>query len=251
MSSAFDMFTDSYIKSMKRPELFNFNPDQAYGANLLHGSEKQNPSPNRDQDNAKFGRLGGSTTPVYQQGGGTQPLTGFGDNLSMPEVSTQSPQGSGPLSTLMGMGAGAGVSYGMNKGLDYLKGVFKGVMGGSENLSDMGGGYSKIAEQMTGAPSVDQTAKSIIGDSSKSLHDTITGATDATSSPVGFDPTTLALAAVPQLARLFGLKQDSIGGSGLSAATNIGSAVLQGGLNPISDVGAGMSVVNFIRKLFG
>lgn len=249
MPSAFDMFTDSYIRSMKRPELFNFEPDQAYGANLLHGSEKQNPSPNRDQDNAKFGRLGSPTTPIYQQENNIPPLTGFGDNSSMPGISTQTSQGSGPLSTLMGMGAGAGVSYGMSKGLDYLKDTFKNIMGESKNLSDMGGGFSKIAEQMTGAPSADQTAASILGDSSESLHNAIHGL-EATKSPIGFDPTTLALAAVPQLARLAGLKQDSIGGSGLSAATSVGSAALQGGLNPIADVGAGMSIVNFIRKLF-
>ena len=217
---------------------------------MLHGSENTNPAPNRDQDNAKFGRLGGGTTPVYEQSGAAPTLPGFGGTPSIPGSSTPAPQGAGPLGTLAGMGAGAGVSYGLNKGVDYLKGAFKDMMGGSSNLSDMGGGYSKIAEQMTGAPGVDQTTQSIIGDSSKSLSDTIYGTGGATTSPVGFDPTSIAMAAVPQLARLFGLKQDSIGESGLSAATNVGSAALQGGANPVADVGALTSLVRFFSKLF-
>jgi len=74
---------DSYFKKLKRPELYNYSPDQSFGANMAHGSEEQNPWANRDQSNAKFGRLGGSNGQIVEGPSGiTKPLEipQFGSN---------------------------------------------------------------------------------------------------------------------------------------------------------------------------
>ncbi len=77
MTEAWNTFADSYLKHLKRPEFFNFNADGAFGANLVHGSENQNPWAGRNNDNAKYGQLGG-TQPIKQavmgdQGGSALP----------------------------------------------------------------------------------------------------------------------------------------------------------------------------------
>ena len=66
MSQAYNTFMHSYFKRLKRPELFNYNADQSFGANMVHGSEEQNPWANRNQDNAKYGNLGGNNNKVVQ-----------------------------------------------------------------------------------------------------------------------------------------------------------------------------------------
>ena len=59
MPQLWNDFNNSYLKNrLKRPEFWNFEPDQAFGANMVHGSENINPWANRDASNAKFGVLG-------------------------------------------------------------------------------------------------------------------------------------------------------------------------------------------------
>jgi len=52
-----NVFYDSMFKKMKRPEYWNFTPDQAYGANMVPGSEMVNPNKGRDSSNALAGGL--------------------------------------------------------------------------------------------------------------------------------------------------------------------------------------------------
>jgi hypothetical protein len=68
MESSKEIFYNSYLKKLKRPEFRAnrsgstsqaFNPDDAFGANSVFRSEETNPWAGRDQDNAKFGALGG------------------------------------------------------------------------------------------------------------------------------------------------------------------------------------------------
>ncbi len=63
MPTAWDEFNNSYIKSAFKPNSdawygSPFRPDSAFGANMLPGSERINPSANRDVANAGFGWRG-------------------------------------------------------------------------------------------------------------------------------------------------------------------------------------------------
>ena len=121
---AFDIFADSYLKGLKRPEFWDFNPDSAFGANMVKGSQNQNPWTNRNQDNAKYGIFGGTANaagkpPVITSSGnmgGVQasPLNPGG--LTQPQVS--------PLARLLGTTEGEGTKF-LGKNLaDNIKELF-------------------------------------------------------------------------------------------------------------------------------
>jgi hypothetical protein len=60
-----DIFNNNYLGQLKRPEMQSasgFNPDTAFGANMVSGSSSMNPAPNRDATNAIYGQLGGSSS---------------------------------------------------------------------------------------------------------------------------------------------------------------------------------------------
>ena len=105
MSQAYNTFMDSYFKRLKRPELFNYSPDQSFGANMVHGSEEENPWANRNQDNAKYGNMGGNNNKVVQ---GPQAISGgqldpslAGKTFTLPSTNPNS-QTQGALDTIMG-----------------------------------------------------------------------------------------------------------------------------------------------------
>lgn len=120
MSQALNLFTDSYLKRLKRPEMFNYGPNQAFGANMVHGSEEQNPFAYRDQSNAKFGNLGGNTNKVIEG-----PQTFAGDQLD-PSLSGKTftlPNQGSPnsiINDLSGMLMKSATAPLMQKGTDAL-----------------------------------------------------------------------------------------------------------------------------------
>jgi hypothetical protein len=60
-----DIFQNNYLSQMKRPEFQSangFNPNTAYGDNMVSGSSSINLTPGRDAANALYGQLGGSST---------------------------------------------------------------------------------------------------------------------------------------------------------------------------------------------
>src|SRR4030042_6444527 len=80
MSEAMSIFMNSYLKKkMRRPEMGEgFSPDQAFGANMVHGSESLNPSAIRDTTNAQFGSM---KSPLQQGQAVNIPGTGSVQNM--------------------------------------------------------------------------------------------------------------------------------------------------------------------------
>ena len=65
----------------------------------------------------------------------------------------------------------------------------------------------------------------------------------------GFDPTNLA-AAIPNIGMNLAGLGNTTAGRGVNAATNVGMAAAQGGMNPISDISAIASLVKLFGHLF-
>ena len=241
-----NMFMDSYLKRLKRPELFNYNADQSFGANMVHGSEMQNPWANRNQDNAKYGSLGGTQPGTISQGPeNNQQIPGV-NAINIPGYPKQSAAQS-TFANLLGATAAPVLSKGIT---DLLSPAAKTAEDVVSKMSDMGGGYGKLAGEMLDVPTTGDAMEGIgselTRDSSKSLSDAVSGVD--TSSPLGFDPTSAATAAAPMLAKMFGLKGTA--GDAVDAAAGVGGAALQGGVNPIADVGALISLVKLFGGLF-
>src|SRR4030067_1028944 len=79
MSEATNIFMNSYLKKMRRPEMGGgFSPDDAFGANLVHGSESLNPNAIRDKTNAQYGNL---KSPIQQGSSGNIPGVGSAQNI--------------------------------------------------------------------------------------------------------------------------------------------------------------------------
>ena len=81
MPDAWEDFNNSYIKGMFKNKSFSspFNPDGAYGANMVPGSQNMNPAPNRNALNALSGMFGGGQTTKP-----TDAMTSEGRGLTMP-----------------------------------------------------------------------------------------------------------------------------------------------------------------------
>ena len=196
MSQAYNTFMDSYFKRLKRPEFFNYNADQSFGANMVHGSEEQNPWANRDRDNAKYGNLGGANNNNIVQGPQAQTFEGgqidpslIGKTFTIPGgmggVSGPANQGSSPFNTMLSTGSGIlAKSAGKYLG-DKAYGAINdwmesGPSSFQDKLSDMGGGYEKLWDSMT----TDSTSafSNAIGSGSEAGADALGGATDAAGS---------------------------------------------------------------------
>lgn len=80
MSEAKSIFMNAYLKKLRRPELDGgYNPDQAFGANMVHGSESLNPNAIRDATNAQYG---GMKNALYQ--GPSYSIPGQGSIQNVP-----------------------------------------------------------------------------------------------------------------------------------------------------------------------
>ena len=72
-----DIFNNSYIKSYGSGMMKNYNADEAYGANMVPGSQNINPNPMRDsinanvlQNNTAWDKILSPTPAMYHQAGG-------------------------------------------------------------------------------------------------------------------------------------------------------------------------------------
>jgi hypothetical protein len=306
MASAMETFTDSYLKKLKRPELQgNFNPDQNYGANMVSRSNEVNPWIGRDQDNAKYGYLGGTPgvnkaapgsiqTPTATQAGTSTQGSNLFAGLSLP-AGTNIPglpsKQRDTFNSLMTPVAGSMGNYAAKNIMEWIRpskfeslspmmeGYAQKVMGMapetvSNALSGLSGDIganvlSSTDAIMNGAPDIATTLASQFGKEAIDVTESgLGGYSSLLGNAVGestkdlMAPTFMegigsglsnmgpgiAAAAIPVLGRMFGLKGDAA--NGLGAATGVGLAAAQGGLNPISDIGAVYSLFKLFRGLF-
>ncbi len=243
-----DVFADNYLRQLKRPELLNEGPDSAYGANMLRGSESTNPWAGRNQSNAKFGPLGG--------GGVTYGPTGGGPPGGKPS----------PFAALLAPATSPVSNWAATKGWDKLKILFgeQGVSNpqGYQELASLGakgfsvpegvselGGYNRLAEGFTPG-ALTESPGAVLGAPTE-----LGGLSTGVSELGGFDklaqefnPANVGLSMVPMgLQALTGNK--TVGDVG-SAVVNTGSAIAQGGMNPISDAMALASLYKTFKGFF-
>jgi len=236
MPQAWDAFNNSFIRKLKRPEYWGYNPNQAYGANMLFRSEETNPWAGRDQLNAKFGVLGGTNNRV-----GTIPTANMGGMAPSPLPSPQS-----SFEKLMAGTGSVASTYASkelgNKGYEWLKGLFGGAIPSqtvASELAEMGGGYAKLAGlPISGDPYADigaaMTEKAI--------------APEAASAFTAPDPLTLALSMAP--IGMEAITGSKTAGRATGAAVSTGIAASQGFANPISDAKALWDIIRLFGGLF-
>jgi len=193
MATAKELFYNSYLKKMKRPEFQReFNPDDVFGANSVARSERTNPWAGRDSSNAKFGFLGGNNQGGGDQGGMNQSeglsmlpeLLNKGTEASKPTIMPMSATTSGGDQSALGtLGiplAGYGGKLLGGSIADWLQGPDKYselspmMQGYAEGVSDIGktitpvdsgmdlGGYDKLLSNMM-EPAQDELASTITG----------------------------------------------------------------------------------------
>jgi hypothetical protein len=264
MSQAWNAFTDSYLRQLKRPEYWGFQPDQASGSSMLPRSEEGNPWANRNQDNAKYGMLGGTKAgQVFQAPSGNIPGLNVNNMPFAPNMGASSPSQS-TFTNLMTPVVGTAGKYGGQTIADWMRGPASTMTDLSDKIVLLGSGEvnlpgfaSSIVEMgdkgLEGITSQSGDAFKGISDamtqeSTKGLSDAISGVDVAS----GIDPTSLASGGVtmaaPMLAKMFGLKGTA--GDAVGAAAGVGTAAMQGFLNPISDVSALYSLFKLFKGLF-
>lgn len=267
MSQAWSAFTDSYLRQLKRPEYWGFQPDQVSGSSMLARSEEGNPWANRNNDNAKYGQLGGTKAgQVFQAPSGN--VTGLNVNNMpfAPNMGVSSPSQS-TFTRLATPVVGTGGDWlgkgGISTVADWLKptpsvsdiATKLGLASGGEvaipdfasKLSGMGESALDPAMGKAG-DAFEGIGKALTEESTKNLSDTVSGVDVAS----GIDPTSLATGGVtmaaPMLAKMFGLKGTA--GDAVGAAAGVGGAAMQGFVNPVSDVSALYSLYKLFSGLF-
>ena len=169
MPSAWDTFNNAYIKSyMNTP----YNPDDAYGAGMLPGSQNVNPSASRDYSNSIIGSLfgrpgtnamtsGGAGMDLLSmlQGGKTaKPLSALsssGSPLTIPagsSFSEMAPTLSNVPTTDLGTVGGGMAGMGMSMAPMLLRRMFGGATG---NVAEGAVDATKTGIDVAGAVSGD------------------------------------------------------------------------------------------------
>jgi len=254
MGTANEIFYNSYLKKLKRPEFQReYNPNDSYGANSVARSERTNPWAGRDQNNAKFGALGGpsgfkgqpfSLSQGSSSGGVGGSEFSLGDVLSHGKAGINLPMiPSSEKSTfnkLMEPVVSVGGKLGANAIMDWmstdkfseLSPMMEGfadkaldtipLSGVGDTMSEMGGGYGGIADMMTKGST--EGLKSAI-EGTEAVGD---AATDATSS-VPYAGTALKLLGDALSGKMFKRPAESIGGvGGALGGAALGSAIFPG-----------------------
>jgi len=260
MSQIKNLFMDSFLKSLKRPELYNFDADESYGANLLHGSENQNPWANRNAENAKYGQLGG-TQPIKAVYGQAQ---GGGSFANMPGMTGSSPA-QGTFNNLMAGARAPGQMLGSEylakpawEGIKRLFSPGEGTIGetykaiGKDFIADklpLSTAEQSLSDIITGAntPSaMERVGSDFLSNIPKPSEYVTPGTAEA--SATNFDPTSLGVSMLgPVVGAISGSK---LAGDATSAAAMTGLAAAQGGLNPLSDIAALYALIRFGGGLF-
>jgi hypothetical protein len=248
MSRALDLFAGSYIRNLKRPELLNFDPEQSYGANMVFGSNEQNPWANRNQDNAKYGQLGG-TQPLRQVITSTTQGEIPGTNI------TNVPGGSGlsqnTFNNLMaGVVAPVGMRYGsewMGKsGLDWIKSLLASKPGLVETS------LSQAPTDIFGPTAIERVGKDFLKDismPSQIIEESAEAVSDTTTGPIPIIGPALGLGTK---ALTGDLRKNPIGAIG-STVGAAGGAALGSTLGPVGTIiGSilGSKATDFFNDLF-
>lgn len=250
-SQIMDIFTNSYLKQLRRPELLNRGPDDAYGANMLPGSESMNPWAGRDQANAKIGGqgrvvMGPSGSGLSPQGKTTSPFAALLAPATSPASKWMATSGWDKLKGIFG-GEGVSNAPGYKELMENFTGQAP-SFNVPEGVSELGG-YNRLAQEfspgaLTEVPGAASGAPMELGGLSEGVSEL--GGFDKLAQ--GFDPVSAGLSMVPMgLEALTGNK--TVGDVG-SAAINTGSAIAQGGMNPISDAMALASLFKIFKGFF-
>jgi hypothetical protein len=244
MAEAWSAFNDSYLKQLKRPEYWGFTPDQASGSSLLPGSEESNPWAGRDTANSKFGQLGGTAgkiLPTAQPNFMSQMQTGMFGNQ------TGKPQGNS-FESLMTAATDKGAKWLGGKAGDWLSGPtsYDQLSPEMEGFAKTLAGEAPVVSGVTegGLGGYDKLLGGAMADSTAGIADAAGGIGGTAADIAGGG----ALAAAPLLAKMFGAGKTT--SDALGAAGTTGMALVQGGLNPISDVAALFSLYKLFRGLF-
>ena len=250
---AFDIFADSYLKGLKRPEFWNFNPDSAFGANMMKGSENQNPWANRDKDNAKYGIFGGTANaagkpPVITSSapgmtGASQASPLNPGMLTQPQPST--------FAKLMGEGEGQGAKWLGGNIADNIKQLL------STDNPEVKASVGTAMEHMLGGTLPQSAVEKSVAGFGEGIP-ALTGVESAVgklgeAAPGGLnltapDPTSMGLSLAPT--GLEALTGSKTAGNVAGAGINTGLAAAQGGMNPLSDVAALASIYKLMRGFF-
>jgi hypothetical protein len=251
MSEAVNAFMSSYLKKMRRPEFSqNFSPDEAFGANLVHGSESINPDAIRDRTNAQYGSM---KSPITSSG---TSVPGLGQVQGLPSPS-QGVSQSSPTMNVASLVAPNAISPWLTEKLkDLMKGKPSDIVAGTMSLpaetpgetmmsalkaptfgTESGlGGYSGVGQEFT----------KDIPMPSEILNPEVGG-----SIIEGFNPSSMgagvATATAPMLTKM--LTGSKTAGDVVGAGANVGMAAAQGGLNPLSDLAAVYSLYNLIKGI--
>lgn len=260
MTQAWETFNDAYLKKLKRPEFWGFNPDQASGSSMLFRSEETNPWAGRDKANAQYGPMGaggmGASNISVNQAPQSSVMNLVPEGLNLPMMpSPQKDTFNQLMSPVAGVGSKVASDWMSKKVTDWLS--------GPQSFDKLSPEMQGFAEQFTKGGPVDAYGElasrfgkeSLAGTESglggyEKLAEGMTGKASETTGDLmaGFDPTSAVMTAAPMLAKMFGLKGTA--SDALSAAGSTGAAALQGFMNPINDVGALLSIVKFFRGLF-
>lgn len=244
MSEATNIFMNSYLKKMRRPELSGgYSPDEAFGANLAHGSESINPNALRDKTNAQYGGMKSS----LQQGPAAlmQNVMGGGNTTN----STPS-----PMMQTAGLVAPKFLSdWATEKLRSYLNKpteAFAETMRQTptDPMSLFEAPKYDVAEGMGGYQKVGENFASGVPKPSSYVAPEVEGG----SILEGINPSSVAssaaLMAAPMLTRT--LTGSRTAGDAVGAAGSVGLAAAQGGMNPLSDLAAVYSLYNLIKGIF-
>ena len=252
MSEAANIFMNSYLKKMRRPEMGGgFTPDEAFGANLVHGSESLNPDALRDRTNAQYGSM---KSPL-QQGGS---IAGVSNIQNVPFMGgNQSTAFAKSMSSVPMQTAGVVAPNVLSPWLaDKLKDlvrdkpteVFADTMKQTptDPMTLFNPPKYDVAGGMGGYEKVGENFASDVAKPSEALSETGTSILDK------FNPSSLgagvATAAAPKM--MEALTGSKLAGDITGAAANTGMAAAQGGLNIGSDLSALLSYIKLFGRLF-
>jgi hypothetical protein len=261
MSDVWSVFNDSYMKKLKRPEYWGYQPDQASGSSMLARSEEQNPWAGRNQDNAKYGQLGASVPiPNTSHAIGDTPFE------SPPALSMGSQQPTpkqGPLQTIMDLTSPAASKLTS----DWLTKKIPELINGPGTFNSLSPEMQGFAEAFkTGAPDVYKTLGDQFGlsDMPTGTYDKLLGkALEESTKNLESSAEVAATQSIPWIGPAIGLGKDlltgdlfkrpgqslgtaggALGGAALGTMIFPGVGTLLGGL-------LGGSGGGFLGKMFG
>jgi len=245
MPQLWNDFNNSYLKNrLKRPEYWNFEPDQAFGANMVHGSENINPWANRDASNAKFGVLG-KPGQVFQG-----PPSGVPGAIPGLNIGQNIGGQSSTFGQLLGQTGALGGNYLAGQvakpGAEWLRGLFdrpEDLTGAGEILN-----RADIAEALSGmggVPDLTGAGEALRGADLAGAGVERLGEGFKFAAP---DPYSMAAAIAPT--GIEALTGSRTAGNVAGAAASTGIAGAQGFMNPVSDLAALYNLFKMFRGFF-